>query len=227
MTDYSEYIHYNKNDVYNIIRGEILDLTIKPGQIISENVLAKRFSLSRTSIRAAISRLQSDKLVTVVPQKGTYATLINYELVHQIIYMRTQVETAINLELAALQDQRVFDRLEENLKNQEHVLKAADKHLFDGLNTQFHFMCYSAVKKDLLFPLVQNMQASYIRHRMLDYSLPQSVEIRFMEHRSLLEFFKRNDRAGIADLTARHLSITEHMLHIYKEHPEYFEKSVG
>ena len=43
--------------VYDVLRDEIIDLSLAPGSPIDENQLAERFSMSRTPIRAALVRL--------------------------------------------------------------------------------------------------------------------------------------------------------------------------
>ena len=54
--------------VYEILRDEIIDLTLPPGSPIDEIQLAERLSMSRTPIREALVRLAGDGLVTTLPK---------------------------------------------------------------------------------------------------------------------------------------------------------------
>ncbi len=48
----------NSQIIYQILKKEILDLTLKPGQSISEHEICNRFSVSRTPVRTVLQRLQ-------------------------------------------------------------------------------------------------------------------------------------------------------------------------
>ena len=78
----------SSDEIYHTLRSEILSLTLAPGQLIAEAELARRFGVSRTPVRTALSRLQADKLVEVFPQKGTYVAPVDWDFVRQLIYMR-------------------------------------------------------------------------------------------------------------------------------------------
>ena len=53
--------------VFETLKQEILDLELKPGQIIGENEICERFGVSRTPVREAVRRLQEQGFVNSVP----------------------------------------------------------------------------------------------------------------------------------------------------------------
>lgn len=64
--------------VYDILRDEIIDLSLAPGSPIDENQLAERFAMSRTPIREALVRLASDGFVTTLPNRSTVVSNIDF-----------------------------------------------------------------------------------------------------------------------------------------------------
>ena len=70
------------------LKQEILDLRLKPGQMISENDVCDRFGVSRTPVREALRLLQEQGFVETVPYRGTYVTLLSLDNIKQMIYMR-------------------------------------------------------------------------------------------------------------------------------------------
>ncbi|MBC2884358.1 GntR family transcriptional regulator [Ochrobactrum sp. CM-21-5] len=64
--------------VYDVLRDEIIDLSLAPGSPIDENQLAERFAMSRTPIREALVRLASDGLVTTLPNRSTVVSNIDF-----------------------------------------------------------------------------------------------------------------------------------------------------
>ncbi|SMD02611.1 transcriptional regulator, GntR family [Fulvimarina manganoxydans] len=68
---------------YEMLKREILELTIAPGSPVDETELTERFGMSRTPIREALIRLSSEGLVVTLPNRSTVVAPINFlELSH-------------------------------------------------------------------------------------------------------------------------------------------------
>jgi DNA-binding GntR family transcriptional regulator len=68
--------------VYDTLREEILNLVLPPGEPIDEIGLADRLSMSRTPIREALVRLAGDGLVTLLPNRSTVVSQIDFPNLH-------------------------------------------------------------------------------------------------------------------------------------------------
>ena len=68
--------------VYATLRDEILNLTLQPGEPIDEIGLAERLSMSRTPIREALVRLAGEGLVTLLPNRSTVVSQIDFPNLH-------------------------------------------------------------------------------------------------------------------------------------------------
>ena len=68
--------------VYEILRGEILDLKLPPGSPVDEVHLAERFGMSRTPIREALVRLAGEGLVETLPNRSTMVSNIDVLNLH-------------------------------------------------------------------------------------------------------------------------------------------------
>ena len=64
---------------YEVLRDEILDLTLPPGSSVDEVALAERFQMSRTPIREALVRLGGEGLVTTLPNRSTVVANIDFQ----------------------------------------------------------------------------------------------------------------------------------------------------
>jgi len=64
--------------VYEKLRNEIIELTLAPGSPIDEVQLAGRFSLSRTPVREALVRLAAEGLITMLPNRATIVSNIDF-----------------------------------------------------------------------------------------------------------------------------------------------------
>jgi DNA-binding GntR family transcriptional regulator len=68
--------------VYELLRDEIIDLSLPPGSPVDEVQLAERFGMSRTPIREALVRLAGEGLVENLPNRSTIVSNIDFVNLH-------------------------------------------------------------------------------------------------------------------------------------------------
>jgi DNA-binding GntR family transcriptional regulator len=85
---------------YHQIRAAILDLTYEPGQQLLEANLARQLGVSRTPVREAIRRLQSEGLVETSPSRGVVVAQVSIDDV-QHAYQVLEVLEGLSSRLAA------------------------------------------------------------------------------------------------------------------------------
>ena len=61
-----------RDQIYEIIRNMILRREIEPGEKIIEKELSKKIGVSRTPLREALCRLENEKIVKTIPQRGAF-----------------------------------------------------------------------------------------------------------------------------------------------------------
>lgn len=89
-----------KNHTYTILKERLINCIYPPGSMLNEAQLATELEMSRTPVREAISRLEMDGFVKILPKKGIYVTDILLSDVLQIFQTRIEIEP-ITLRLAA------------------------------------------------------------------------------------------------------------------------------
>ena len=80
---------------YRYLRKNIIGLEFTPNSRICEADIAKELGLSRTPVREALLELVKNKLVVVYPQKGSFVSKIDYNLVEESRFVRLVLEKAI------------------------------------------------------------------------------------------------------------------------------------
>ena len=81
-----------KLDIYQTIRDRILFLRYRPGEILKEKDLAAEFGVSKTPLREILSRLEFEKLVTVIPRAGVMVTQIEFQKLTDVYQIRIYIE---------------------------------------------------------------------------------------------------------------------------------------
>lgn len=85
-------------EVYRVLRDEILTLELEPGYPLDETSLSKRFSVSRSPIREALSRLLAERLVETLPNRSTIVAqvdLLNFASFIQALDIQQRLATRL------------------------------------------------------------------------------------------------------------------------------------
>lgn len=77
---------------YLELRDRIVSLRIPPGELVREEEVMKELDMSRTPIREALLRLAQEKLVVVIPRRGTFVTEVQIGDVGRIYEFRRELE---------------------------------------------------------------------------------------------------------------------------------------
>ena len=96
---------------YELIKNHILDLELRPGELVTEKRLMELTGCGRTPVREAMQRLQRDGLLRVVPFRGAFVTDISVKDVMEISQVRELLESFAAGLAARLITPRQLERL--------------------------------------------------------------------------------------------------------------------
>ena len=78
-------------DLHQLLRKRILTLDLAPGTKLSENSLCDEYQEGRPRVRDVLARLGVEGCVMVLPQSGTFVTLLLQSNIRQIARARTLI----------------------------------------------------------------------------------------------------------------------------------------
>lgn len=82
-----------KQQAYEYIKHKILNCEYMPSELINEQLLCEEMgNISRTPVRDALSHLEQEGLVTIIPKKGSYVAGLNHLDIKQIYEIRSLLE---------------------------------------------------------------------------------------------------------------------------------------
>jgi DNA-binding GntR family transcriptional regulator len=81
---------------YRIIEEQIVTLRLKPGDILSEQMLSASSDIGRTPIREALQRLAREGLVTILPRKGILVSDLNPRNQLLLLEVRRELERLLS-----------------------------------------------------------------------------------------------------------------------------------
>lgn len=212
---------------HRIILDNIINLELPPGSAVSENELSACLQLSRTPIREALIEMSRLKLVEILPQKGSYVTKIDYELIEEARFVRLSLETSV-LKLACEQgiDKEYLYRIRENIERNRQCAENEEHHgIAMELDNSFHKLLFESVGKLRAYEFVRTQMVHFDRLRILSYRTLKMEKFSrtINDHENILYALEKRDGELAEMLIARHL--TRHQLErakLEEIYPEYF-----
>jgi len=81
-----------RQQVVRLVREDILEGKLVPGQRLVENTLCEAYGVSRTVIREALRQLESEHLISVVPNLGPIVAVLTEDEIKAIYVVRAAME---------------------------------------------------------------------------------------------------------------------------------------
>jgi GntR family transcriptional regulator, rspAB operon transcriptional repressor len=78
--------------VYRALKRDIIRCIYHPGEALSEKLLTIKYKGSRTPVREAVVRLQQERLLRIVPDRGYFVNQLTLQEVNDIYEFRSAVE---------------------------------------------------------------------------------------------------------------------------------------
>lgn len=209
-----------------VILHNIIHLELAPGSEISSNKLSEALSLSRMPVREALTALSRIGLVEILPQRGTYVSKIDRELVEESKFMRLVLETAIIRLACEGVEQKWINTLTENLAIYKAAADCGDHDKTLEIDNEFHRHIFSAVNKSWTYSKIKDDMVHFDRLRMLSMPfIKDKASETLREHEDILYAITRKDPEMGEMMIRRHLehSMTE-IDQVMLEYPDYFVK---
>lgn len=204
------------NIVYELLKNQVLNLELKPGEMLSENSLAAQMHAGRPLVRDALAQLTEEGYVVVYPQRGTEVSMISQGRIRQA------VQTHIILEQAAIREickdglsGEQYRQLADILKIQQENNSKESIMDFIVREQDFYHLLMSFCGKELVWDLFRRMECDlrrvdYLRYTTFNYqesmSSLSSAENSLVEGKLLLDNLRRGETEAACLVCSNHFS---------------------
>ncbi|MFQ3786554.1 GntR family transcriptional regulator [Halomonas sp. A29] len=204
-----------RDKVYAYLKDAILRGEYKAGDRLVERVLAEKLNISRTPIREALFRLETQRFVRTVPRKGVVVNEIAQSEILEVFMILSSLESLA----ARLAAQKVSDEIAAEI---DRLMAEMDEALQDGggdeveLNVKYNDLIGRASGNPKLHEMLVDLK-DYVRaFSNLSSALPGRTKEALREHQDILGAI----RGGEEDLAE---SFTR--IHLEKSRKAYMSRS--
>jgi DNA-binding GntR family transcriptional regulator len=194
-----------QDEIYDALRQDILNLNLSPGSALSESEISLKFEVSRTPVREAFIHLAREDLLHIVPQKGSFVSLIDLNRVEQEFFLRESLELAVLepfLEKCSASD---LETLEREIAVQQDAFEKGDYLALISSDDDFHRIFYQVSGLDLCWDVLSGHNSHYRRARLLSIWFKGIAVNLPAQHRGLLDALKQHDLAAARRSLIQHI----------------------
>ena len=210
--------------VYEELKRNIMSMKLEPGQTMSTQEIATKLNVSRTPVREAFLRLQSEGLVEMIPQRETMVSKISLKRVEQEKFIRECLEMGVIRKFMDKSGCEVEENMAELIQLQKKCGEEKDFVGFLEADDQFHKVLFDVTGQEMAWETIASRNGHYNRLRILyvqrDTAMQESIE---QHHKiaTLLESGSREEAARALSSHVRRLDIDEAGL--IAQYPDYYE----
>jgi DNA-binding GntR family transcriptional regulator len=192
-----------REQVLEMLRSEIIELRLKPGQRLVERELIERIGVSRTTIREVLRELAAEGLVTTIPQRGAIVTIPSPKQARELYEVRALLEGAAARECAAhASDEQVvalraaFDAVQASTGDARTFLKSKDS-FYDAL--------YDGAGNETIRSILAGLQARIAVMRATTVAAPGRPAASARELGAIVEAVARRDGDAAEEAARTHV----------------------
>jgi DNA-binding GntR family transcriptional regulator len=195
-----------KDSFTDTLRQAFLDGIIKGGQPLTEEALSKTYGVSRTPVREALIRLESEGLVTIIKNKGAFVREITPTDVVEVFQLRILLEgygARMCVDYIDMEQLRVlYDELK-SLEKTEGLEEIKNK-----LGHKLHKMITNVTPNERFRSVVNGLYAQFVRARDLARFIPGSHVRSMRHHLKIAEQILAHNGPGAEKAMKQHLQST-------------------
>jgi DNA-binding GntR family transcriptional regulator len=197
---------------YTVIRGMILAGELPPGAQLSEEALALRCEVSRTPVRDALRRLESDLLIRRSESQRSFVADWSDDDIEDAFELRAMLEAQAARRAAT----RIAPAQLEALRHHNRLIGAAiagdqaDIPAFLEHNRAFHEIILAAAGSSRLASLLTRLIEQPVVWRTAQNYDRENLQRSHREHEELVAAFDRRDAGWAASIMAGHIRRAYH-----------------
>jgi DNA-binding GntR family transcriptional regulator len=207
--------------VYRELREAIVGGRFQPNERLVEADLARTLGAGRTTIRAALVRLDQEGLVQRTPNRGARVRLVSDREALEIEQVRAALEQLVVREAACRATARDLAGLQAELRRMHERVEEGDPLGYSELNASFHERIWAIADNRVASALLTTLKSQGIRFQYRTILQPGRPLRSLREHEAIVEALASGDP------DASEAMMRQHLAHVVETLRASIERQVG
>jgi DNA-binding GntR family transcriptional regulator len=200
-----------RDRIHEHMRAAILSGELAAGTPVVEADLALRFGASRTPVREALRRLESEGLLQPRGQRGSVVRALDPDEVDCVFEIREALESLAARRAARSISAAALDELRAHVAGMRAALD--DPHAMERSDTAFHDTILASAGGERLRKMLGDVHEELILNRLLSLTATDRRRETIAEHEAILVALAAHDEEAAARLSAAHIAAARAAVH--------------
>ena len=192
--------------VYKALKRDIVRGVYPAGEPLNEKDLAKKYKASRTPVREAALRLQQDRLLRIMPNRGYFVKEITLQELNDVYEYRIAVEcTAAELAAIKATPSELLERLTDLAQN-TYLADSLESYMnFIEADTVLHVGIARLSRNEMLVRAVSEARIQMERIMYAAIGIHYYGEVPTQEHMQIIKAIREHDPPAARKLMYEHI----------------------
>lgn len=205
-----------------------MSMRLKPGQAMSTQEMATKLNVSRTPVREAFLRLQSEGLVEMIPQRETIVSKIDLKRVDQEKFIRECLELGTLNKFLDKKKRENIQTMSELIEVQKQCDQTRDFVGFLEADDRFHQVLFDTSEQQMAWATIIERNGHYNRLRILFIQMETVMESSIQQHAEIVSLLERGEEKRIREALTSHIQrLDVNKTGLAAAYPEYFDAGDG
>lgn len=191
--------------VFEYLKLAITRGDITPGSRLVESRIADSTGVSRTPVREALHKLESQGFLKKLPAGGFTVLGLTSEDIDETFGIRSVLESYAARLAAENHTPAGLARLEKKIQEYQHCLELGRVEELERINTQFHELLYTLSKSPRLIKMIADLKAQIQRFRHIILSQETMAQRSNRDHMQMVAAIRNHDADGVEKLVREHI----------------------
>jgi DNA-binding GntR family transcriptional regulator len=200
---------------YTLLRSRILTRQFAPGERLYVDRLADQLGVSRTPVKDALRRLETDGLVRLAGKKGFAVASLSWSDIEDVFDLRRALELHAArrlLDRVTEADVARLRALTEAILQHAQGDNTADYDTFVGLDRDFHLYLIDRAGNKRLAAVYRSLHIHARISHVYYARIPQSRQRVYREHAAITEAFAARDLQAVKEAVDAHIrNVVRHL----------------
>ncbi len=191
--------------VFEYLKQAIALGDIAPNSRLVESRIADSIGVSRTPVREALHKLESQGFLQKLPPGGFAVLGLTSQDIDETFGIRSILESYAARLAAENHTPEGLNRLEKKILEYQHCLEQGRVSELEEINTRFHELLYTLSNSPRLIKMINDLKAQIHRFRHIILSQESMARQSNRDHKRMVAAIRQHDADGVEKLVREHI----------------------
>jgi len=192
--------------VYEKLKGQIINFTLKPGQKLQDRQLGSQFGVSRTPVREVLNRLVQEGFVRQISGRGYFVKEITIKEIEDLYEVREALEVVAAQQAIQNINTGQIKKLCEILNSHKKLIEKGESKGRLLEDADFHKTIVLSSGNQYLYEIINNIFDKISTLQAIDALTLQRAKIAYQQHKEIFELLKGKETQGLKKKLGKHIS---------------------